>query len=624
MDKPSYLSDVDWAESQRKRGSDSLTARAAREWRAERDRREPLKRPNPHRYIDTPQDIRLEEEAQKRKDLPCGVTLDDFRAYMPMHAYIYMPTGEMWPGESVNSRLPPIRIGADEDGKPKFTSASAWLDRNKPVEQMTWAPGSPQLIADRLITGGGWIERQGVTVFNLYRGPAIEPGDPDEAGPWIEHVRRVYPNDADRIIKWLAHRAQRPQEKVNHALVLGGPPGIGKDTLLEPAKRAVGPWNFAEVSPQQLLGRFNGFLKSVMMRVSEARDLGEVNRYSFYEHLKAIIAAPPDVLRVDEKNLREYNVPNLCGVIITTNHKTDGIFLPADDRRHYVAWSDLTLDDFETDYWAKLWSWFDRGGDRNVAAYLTSLDLSGFDPKAPPAKTQAFWDIVDASRAPEDAELADVIDAFGKDKDPNGEPITPVAFTLAKVLEMATTLAPRDNDGQSRAKQLRVLARRPQEPSPDPSSLRDVWLFASPQRIRQGRSMEDRRRSAGHLRARHPIAERPARRRRGGDGSQGGDSRRPRPFRRPVGRRGEVSGLETAGDRGGNCVSPQKRRVGGQAGACGFKTTDFTSSLTTWAIPPPVIAATLRRFDRSTRSDLRRGGSSGNCWPRWSGRGPAV
>lgn len=85
MDKPSYLSDVDWAEWQRKRGSDPLTARAAREWRAERDRREPLNRPNPHRYIDTPQDIRLEEEAQKRKDLPCGVTLDDFRAYMPMH-----------------------------------------------------------------------------------------------------------------------------------------------------------------------------------------------------------------------------------------------------------------------------------------------------------------------------------------------------------------------------------------------------------------------------------------------------------------------------------------------------------------------------------------------------------
>jgi hypothetical protein len=114
-------------------------------------------------------------------------------------------------------------------------------------------------------------------------------------------------------------------------------------------------------------------------------------------------------LRVDEKNLREYNIPNLCGVIVTSNYKTDGIFLPADDRRHHVAWSELTKDDFEPDYWTKLWRWYNQGGDRHVAAYLASYDLAGFDPKAPPPKTQAFWDIV-ARRAPEDAELADVLD----------------------------------------------------------------------------------------------------------------------------------------------------------------------------------------------------------------------
>ena len=38
-------------------------------------------------------------------------------------------------------------------------AASAWLDRNQPVEQMTWAPGEPMLIRDRLISEGGWIER---------------------------------------------------------------------------------------------------------------------------------------------------------------------------------------------------------------------------------------------------------------------------------------------------------------------------------------------------------------------------------------------------------------------------------------------------------------------------------
>ena len=149
---------------------------------------------------------------------------------------------------------------------------------------------------------------------------------------------------------------QRPHEKINHALVLGGKPGIGKDTILEPVKQAIGPWNFADVSPKQVLGRFNGFLKSVILRVNEARDLGEFDRYAFHDHMKVYIAAPPDVLRVDEKNLNEHYIPNLCGVVITTNHKTDGIYLPADDRRHMVAWSNLTKDDFAADYWRKLYA----------------------------------------------------------------------------------------------------------------------------------------------------------------------------------------------------------------------------------------------------------------------------
>jgi len=82
--------------------------------------------------------------------------------------------------------------------------------------------------------------------------------------------------------------------------VFGGMQGVGKDTLIEPVKQAVGPWNFAEVSPQQMLGRFNPFVKSVILRVSEARDLGDTDRFGFYEHTKAYTAAPPDVLRVDE------------------------------------------------------------------------------------------------------------------------------------------------------------------------------------------------------------------------------------------------------------------------------------------------------------------------------------
>ena len=120
-------------------------------------------------------------------------------------------------------------------------------------------------------------------MFNLYRPPIIVLGEPSKAAPWLDHVRRIYPDEADHIIsKLLAHHAcGAPEEKINHGLVLGGLQGIGKDTLLEPIKRAVGPWNFAEVSPQQVLGRFNGFLKSVVLRISEAKDMGEVDRFKF-------------------------------------------------------------------------------------------------------------------------------------------------------------------------------------------------------------------------------------------------------------------------------------------------------------------------------------------------------
>ena len=280
---------------------------------------------------------RLAKRNSSRRKPPTAldgcVTVDDFFAYMPMHSYIFAPTRDMWPGDSVNVRVRPISVGVGEDGKPKFIPASVWLDRNKPIEQMTWTPGEPMLIRDRLLAEGGWVERKGVSCFNLYRPPTLALGDPSKAGKWLDHVRFVYPADADRIVRWLAFRVQRPREKINHALMLGGEQGIGKDSLLAPVRQAVGPWNFVEVSPQQLLGRFNGFLKSVILRVSEARDLGEINRYAFYEHLKAYTASPPEVLRVDEKNLREYSIPNCCGVIITTNHKTDGIYLPADDRR---------------------------------------------------------------------------------------------------------------------------------------------------------------------------------------------------------------------------------------------------------------------------------------------------
>ena len=129
--------------------------------------------------------------------------------------------------------------------------------------------------------------------------------------------------------------------------------------------------------------------------------------------MKAYTAAPPDVLRCnDNKYIPVHPILNVCGVVYTTNYKAEGLYLPADDRRHYVAWSTFKKEDFAEQYWIDLWSFLDGGGDRHVAAYLAGLDLSAFNPKAPPPLTSAFWDIVNAHRAAEDAELADTIELY--------------------------------------------------------------------------------------------------------------------------------------------------------------------------------------------------------------------
>lgn len=387
-----------------------------------------------------------------------GVRLDDFHAFMPAHNYIFAPSGETWPSTSVNSRIPPVTL-LDRDGKPVLDEndkpvklkANVWLDQKRPVEQMTWAPGEPQVVRDRLISEGGWFRRDGCSVFNLYRPPVKMAGIPGKAGPWIEHVMKVYPEEGRHIIQWLAHRVQRPSEKINHAIVMGGSQGIGKDTILEPVKAAIGPWNFTEVSPQHMLGRFNGFVKSVILRVSEARDLGDVDRFAFYDHMKTYTAAPPDVLRVDEKNMREYSVFNVCGVIITTNHKTDGIYLPADDRRHFVAWSNVERAAFGEGYWTDLYRWYADGGTGHVAAYLAGLSLDDFDAKAPPPKTAAFWDIVASGVAPEDAELADALEEL-KGRDAITMEMVAEAAWSAGRSEFATWFKDRKNSRSARHK----------------------------------------------------------------------------------------------------------------------------------------------------------------------------
>jgi hypothetical protein len=345
------------------------------------------------------------------------IGLEDFYAVPGSSQYLYLPTRELWPISSVDTILPPVQTPQKRNGKFVKIKPSTWLKQYRRVEQITWVPGLPEIIEDRLIFDGGWDERPGAHGLNLYRPPQILLGDAAAATWWLDHLHRLYPQDGDDVINWLAHRVQHPGQKPNHALVLGGGQGIGKDMLLQPVKMAVGPWNFQEISPTNLMEAWNPFVKAVVLRMNEAHDLGEserANRYALYERVKVYAAAPPDVLACNDKYIRRHYVPNVLGLIVTTNHKTDGVYLPSDDRRHLVCWSNCVKEEFNAEYFNAMWQWLLReGGNGHVAAYLAQHDLSSFDPCALPRQTTAFFDVVAASQAPEDAELADLLDDIG-------------------------------------------------------------------------------------------------------------------------------------------------------------------------------------------------------------------
>jgi hypothetical protein len=206
---------------------------------------------------------------------------------------------------------------------------------------------------------------------------------------------------------------RQDQPRLGH----GRRPRLGKDWLLKALSLAVGDSNYLVIFPPDLLAAYNPFAKTVVLHVNEAHDQGDsgrIDRYALYERTKAYAAAPPNVLPCVDKYIRRFYVPNVLGMVITTNHKTDGVYLPNDDRRHLVAWSECTKEEFSPEFWNNRFRWLvDEGGASHVAAYLAQHDLSTFNPGAAPRQTTAFFETVNVNRAPEDDEIADALDELG-------------------------------------------------------------------------------------------------------------------------------------------------------------------------------------------------------------------
>ena len=354
------------------------------------------------------------------------LSIEDFVAFPPNNTFIYLPCREPWNAAALDAVLP-MQQDFDGNGQPLrrlgkavMVKASKWLLKHRRCEQMSYWPGKPMFIRDQLTNGSEWIDRPGACVLNTYKEPVLKSGDPSKAKRWVDHWHVIYPNEADYILKWLAHRAQYPGVKINHGLLLGSKEqGVGKDSLMQAVKHTLGASNYECVKPQRLISNYSNFVKTVVLHVSEIKDTanddGErIDRFALYDHLKDFAAAPPDVLYYVDKYQRGFYVTNCLGLVFTTNYSRDSLYIPPGDRRFFVAWTEFDgRANFSKAYWTELWNWYqNEGGFEHVAAYLRTLDVSDFDPKAPPPETEAHRDIVESYQSAELDELADALDAL--------------------------------------------------------------------------------------------------------------------------------------------------------------------------------------------------------------------
>jgi hypothetical protein len=369
-------------------------------------------------------------EKKKKEKPPTTAKFEDFIAHLPDNKYIFIPTGDTWSASTITSIL-----GKD---------AAINLDRTRHCAVMGWAPGEPVWIKDKLLlTKGGWVSKPGSNMFNTYMAPpTMKPGNKGDIAPWLDHFKTLYPTDFEHMIKVFAHKVRFPGIKINHCLIMGSDEqGIGKDSLLEPIVRILGEWNVKDVTATQSMDpKFNPHLESLVCRISEADELGDDDKFSFYRRRKTWAVAPPNTISVADKHVKAHPVVNVTLPVISLNEKS-ALYIDRYDRRDYVAWSDCKQADFTPEFFVGLHAWYDQGGTENVNAYLRSLDLSGFNPKAPPPKTAAWTEIVNSDQTTQTTELDDLIDYVHQP----WEDDRPVVFTLSELIRSA---AHRDAQGR--------------------------------------------------------------------------------------------------------------------------------------------------------------------------------
>ena len=228
---------------------------------------------------------------------------------------------------------------------------------------------------------------------------------------WLDHCKDLVTNhdELEHIFNVMAYKVQRPEVKINHAILHGGDQGAGKDTMYAPFIWSVCGAHLKNrglVDSSSINSAFGYALESEILILNELKEVDAKERRALANKLKPIIAAPPETLTINRKGLHPYDMLNRVFVLAFSNDPVP-IQLESQDRRWFCVWSHaprMCPDKAQT-----MWAWFKSGGYEAIASWLHTRDVSKFNPSAAPMMTEFKLNLVEQGMSSAESYLVDMM-----------------------------------------------------------------------------------------------------------------------------------------------------------------------------------------------------------------------
>ncbi len=271
--------------------------------------------------------------------------------------------------------------------------------------------GAPALVGITYAAGEAVLVSRGGDVYGNRWRDARPVGVAGNVTPWLDHCRHLVPDEVslNHCFDVMAYKLQYPQTKINHAVLHTGIQGSGKDTMWHPFIWAVCGANSVNrglLDSDTMSSQFNYALESEILILNELREPDAKDRRALANKLKPIIAAPPEYLSINRKNLRPYDMANRLLVLAFSNDPVP-ITLDSQDRRWFAIRSNAARMTPEASL--KIWRWFENGGVSACAAWLAQRDVSAFNPAATPPMTEFKTTLVEQGMSANESYLVDMI-----------------------------------------------------------------------------------------------------------------------------------------------------------------------------------------------------------------------